>query len=78
MHYKQQQLKYAALHFQPVFLKLFFKLPISEQNYQGFVYQINQGFVSLNFYCNRNAIIANNQQNSILLKFCIIAIEFEK
>ena len=41
MHYEQQQLKYAGLHFQPVFHKLFYKLPISKQNYQEvIVYQI--------------------------------------
>ena len=40
MHYEQQQLKYAGLHFQPVFHKLFYKLPISKQNCQVIFYQI--------------------------------------
>ena len=40
MHYEQQQLKYAGLHFHPVFNKLFYKLPISKQNYQVIFYQI--------------------------------------
>ena len=43
------------------------------------LYIANQGFVLLNFYCNKNAIIATFAIIAInQLKYCIFSIEFEK